>query len=194
MVISRMFDFFDGRASVACGTGYTIAILNDGRIRAFGEIYYGLVPADVQGLCIGVAAGDNHTIALLEDGRLRAFGCNFDDQCNVPADVQGQCSIPVELVVIVQELDSAIVATNTAGETILEIPFSKDATVRALRGEVRFQKRQGVKLVSDGVLLSSEYDDVALCQGFSRSCESLSARLANGRTKRRRLRGKQPPP
>jgi len=74
--------------SVAAGADHTVALLKDGKVRAFGRNYHGQcdVPADAQGNCISVAADFCHTAALLKNGKVRAFGYNAYGQCDVPAD------------------------------------------------------------------------------------------------------------
>ncbi|KAA0150992.1 hypothetical protein FNF29_04882 [Cafeteria roenbergensis] len=80
--------------AVAAGTSHTLALLDDGRVRAFGLGEYGKLghgstddvgdtdpswansvdPVPLGGTATAVAAGAGHSLVLLDDGRVRAFG------------------------------------------------------------------------------------------------------------------------
>jgi alpha-tubulin suppressor-like RCC1 family protein len=88
---------------IACGAAFTVVLLEDGTIRAWGDNSFGQcnVPPDfVQpaahrfraehetacGTVRQIACGHFCTFVLLEDGTLRAWGDNRHGQCNVPPD------------------------------------------------------------------------------------------------------------
>ncbi|MCZ6688288.1 MAG: hypothetical protein O7H41_01660 [Planctomycetota bacterium] len=87
--------------AVAAGNGHTVAVRDDGLLRAWGYNENGQLgngttslfatptpvrvvdPSDPTGLLTGgitVAAGYFHTVALLRDGTVRAWGGNFSGQ------------------------------------------------------------------------------------------------------------------
>jgi alpha-tubulin suppressor-like RCC1 family protein len=74
--------------AIAVGVGHTVALLEDGKVRAWGDNKDGQcnVPADLTRVK-AIAVGVGHTVALLEDGKVRAWGNNKDGQCNVPAEL-----------------------------------------------------------------------------------------------------------
>ena len=87
--------FLTGVAAVSAGDFYTVALLDDGTLKAWGQNFYGQLgdgsvveslvpipvvdPPDPSGLLQNVAAvagGYDHTVALLLDGTVRAWGDN----------------------------------------------------------------------------------------------------------------------
>jgi len=76
--------------SVAAGYDHSLALVNDGTVRGWGNNSSGRlgngeysisnsVPVTVTGLstAISIAGGNSHSLALLADGTLRAWGSNF---------------------------------------------------------------------------------------------------------------------
>lgn len=76
---------------VALGTWHSVAIRQDGEVRAWGNNNWGqcFVPIDL-GQCVAIAAGAGHTLAVRHDGTVRAWGSNVSGQCDVPLDL-GPC-------------------------------------------------------------------------------------------------------
>ncbi|MCZ6690490.1 MAG: cell wall anchor protein, partial [Planctomycetota bacterium] len=94
--------FLTGVTEVAAGSWYTVALLGDGTLRAWGGNLDGQLgdgttmhrwtpvqvvdPSDPTGFLTGaaaVAAGWYHTVALLGDGTVRAWGWNFRGQLGI---------------------------------------------------------------------------------------------------------------
>jgi alpha-tubulin suppressor-like RCC1 family protein len=98
-----------GVSAVAAGTVHSLALLEDGTVKAWGENNSGQlgdgtnnpsdVPVAVSGLSgvVAIAAGSGHSLALLEDGTVRAWGANGEGQLgdgnetnsDVPVQVSG---------------------------------------------------------------------------------------------------------
>lgn len=80
--------------SVAAGNAHAVAVLNDGRVAAWGNNSYRqtAVPANLVGVK-SVAAGYNHTLALLQNGNVVAWGSNEFGETNVPSNVTDATSI-----------------------------------------------------------------------------------------------------
>ncbi|MDF7808495.1 hypothetical protein P4E94_13670 [Pontiellaceae bacterium B12219] len=81
--------------AVACGGEFSLALLDDGTVAAWGDNSYGnqtTVPASVTN-AIGIAAGNAHSLALLADGSVVAWGNNSYGQTNVPASVTNAIAI-----------------------------------------------------------------------------------------------------
>jgi alpha-tubulin suppressor-like RCC1 family protein len=81
-----------GAAAVAAGGSHSLALRDDGTVRAWGDNVLGQLgdgtatdrysPVAVQGLtgAAAVAAGGVHSLALRDDGTVRAWGYNFDGE------------------------------------------------------------------------------------------------------------------
>eukprot|EP00930_Biecheleria_cincta_P040815 TRINITY_DN27957_c0_g1_i1.p1 TRINITY_DN27957_c0_g1~~TRINITY_DN27957_c0_g1_i1.p1 ORF type:complete len:512 (-),score=107.45 TRINITY_DN27957_c0_g1_i1:411-1946(-) len=82
--------------SIAGGGGHTLALLENGTVKAFGGNLE--KQCEVPNLggrkCISLAAGGLHSLLLLDDGSVQAFGNNSLKQCQVP-DLQGHRCISV---------------------------------------------------------------------------------------------------
>lgn len=70
-------------SKIAAGYAHTLAVRNDGTVKAGGDNSYGR--CNVQGWndIISVAAGTGHSVGLRKDGTVVATGDNADGQCNV---------------------------------------------------------------------------------------------------------------
>ncbi|WP_113704304.1 RCC1 domain-containing protein [Nonomuraea lactucae] len=84
-----------GAVAITAGGGHSLALLADGRVKAWGSNSAGQLgigsiggvqdePVDVVGLggvrVVAIAAGNGHSLALLADGRVKAWGANFFGQ------------------------------------------------------------------------------------------------------------------
>lgn len=84
-----------GVTAIACGDYHTVAVLDDGRVMAWGDGQYGQLglgdaksrsqPTLIPGLerVKAIACGSGHTVALLEDGTMKAWGLNANGQLGV---------------------------------------------------------------------------------------------------------------
>ncbi len=76
------------------GWGFTLALLNDGRVAAWGDNEYGQcdVPPTLDNV-IAIAAGSYHALALKADGTVTAWGFSGYGQCDVPAGLNNVVAI-----------------------------------------------------------------------------------------------------
>ena len=93
---------------VAGGYSFSLALLNDGTVTAWG--YNGtsaslLVPTNLAGVSM-IASGWNHNVALLTNGTVRVWGDNFWGQLNLPAGLTNA------VVVSAQAVHSLALLTN----------------------------------------------------------------------------------
>ncbi|MDG2031786.1 MAG: hypothetical protein P8J45_12345 [Phycisphaerales bacterium] len=73
---------------IACGSGFSVAITDDGRVIAWGNNGQGQceVPSGIVNP-VRVAAWDHHALVLQADGTIKAWGANTYGQCEVPGDL-----------------------------------------------------------------------------------------------------------
>jgi hypothetical protein len=71
---------------IACGSGHTYALKNDGTLVGWGDNWAGQIntPSNATGVT-QVACGGYHTYALKNDGTLVGWGYNGDGQINTPS-------------------------------------------------------------------------------------------------------------
>lgn len=83
-----------GVASIAGGYSHSVALMEDGTVRAWGDNSYGqsTVPAGLTGVT-AIAAGHHHTVALKSDGTVVAWGRDLEGETDVPADLSGVIAI-----------------------------------------------------------------------------------------------------
>ena len=124
--------------ALAAGSDYTLALMSDGTVWAWGDNSYGqlgdgttvsrFVPEQVPGLknVVAIAAGRLHTVALLADGTLWAWGNNSAGQLGLDA-----ASHPVSLVPVPVPVPglSQVRAVSAGGGTT--VALMSDGTVWA---------------------------------------------------------------
>jgi alpha-tubulin suppressor-like RCC1 family protein len=115
---------------IACGFEHTVAIQQNGIVRAWGANSIGqcTIPTDL-GPCKEIAAGMYHTIALRTDGIVKGWGLNTFGQRTIPSSL-GVC-LQVKAgnshTVALQELESFVAGVgnvvawgyNTSGQTTI---------------------------------------------------------------------------
>jgi alpha-tubulin suppressor-like RCC1 family protein len=139
-------------ATVAAGGDHSLALLNDGTIRAWGSNKSGelgvsssdtcgwspytfscsYTPLTVPGLngVVAIAAGDDHSLAVLSDGTVRAWGSNYYGQlgdgttCDPTTKANCQRSTPVA----VPGLGGVVAVAAGHGHSLAVL---RDGTVRA---------------------------------------------------------------
>ncbi|MCZ6689109.1 MAG: DUF4382 domain-containing protein, partial [Planctomycetota bacterium] len=133
-----------GVAAVAGGASHTVALMDDGTLRAWGRNFAGQlgdgtttdrsVPVQVVdgagGLLSGVAAvtaGNAHTAALMDDGTLRAWGSNF--RGSLGDGTTTNSSVPVQVVDGAGGFLTGVAAV--AGGASHTVALMDDGTLRA---------------------------------------------------------------
>ncbi|MCZ6690889.1 MAG: hypothetical protein O7H41_14950, partial [Planctomycetota bacterium] len=173
-------------AAVVAGGFHTVALMDDGTLRAWGFNGTGAlgdgtttdssVPVQVVdgagGLLSGVvavAAGASHTVALMDDGTLRAWGSNFSGQLGDGTFTHS--SVPVQVVDGAGGLLTNVAAA--AGGSSHTVAMLDDGTVRAW-GENRFGQ------LGDGTPSSSTVP-VQVVDGAGGFLTGVAAVAAGGR-------------
>lgn len=107
--------------AVSIGTGYGCALVDSGRVRCWGNNFYGqlgdgtttnsLVPVEVDGLddAVSIAAGFNHTCAVRATGSIVCWGSNNSGELGINSTSRSPRPVSV------QGIDSAISVTTAWG-------------------------------------------------------------------------------
>lgn len=95
---------------VAAGGGQTLALLNDGTVRAWGQNSYGQgsVPTNLAGVTM-ISAGWYHNVALLTNGTISAWGLNAHGLYNLTEVPAGLSNVTV---ISAQALHSLALSSN----------------------------------------------------------------------------------
>ncbi|MDR1710660.1 MAG: hypothetical protein LBR58_02185 [Propionibacteriaceae bacterium] len=90
---SNVPDGLDDVAALAAGDEFTLALLEDGTVSAWGSSRQATdVPAGLSGV-VSIAAGDGHAVAAKADGTVVAWGDDDSGQADVPAGLTGVVSV-----------------------------------------------------------------------------------------------------
>ncbi|MFO1499271.1 MAG: RCC1 repeat-containing protein [Verrucomicrobiota bacterium] len=152
-----------GVTAIAAGWGFTVALMNDGSVVAWGDNDSGqtTVPVAAQSGVTAIAAGGAHTVALKNDGSVVAWGRNDMRQTVVPvAGQSGVTAIAAGIAhTVALKTDGSVVAwgNNSYGEVTgtptTKAPYFAGASPVTLGGQVL----SGVTAIAAG-----EFDTVAL--------------------------------
>lgn len=79
---------------IAAGDYHSLALLEDGTVRAWGDNMYGQtqIPSRVKNI-VSISAGEYHSLALHDNGRVSAWGSNKFGQTNVPSELESVTAI-----------------------------------------------------------------------------------------------------
>lgn len=156
-----------GVTSISAGTGFVLALKNDGSVVAWGYNPSGqtLVPATAQSGVTAIAAGSEFSLALKEDGSVIAWGSNTSGQTSVPLAAQSGVSAIAAggSFALALKKDGSVIAwgDNTYGQ--INVPLAAQSGVVAVAAGENF----ALALKSDGSVVAwgdNTYDQLALPQ------------------------------
>lgn len=143
-----------GVTSISAGTGFVLALKNDGSVVAWGYNPSGqtLVPATAQSGVTAIAAGSEFSLALKEDGSVIAWGSNTSGQTSVPIAAQsGVTAIAAGgAFALALKEDGSVIAwgDNTYGQ--INVPLAAQSGVVAVAAGENF----ALALKSDGSVVA----------------------------------------
>ncbi|MDR1710663.1 MAG: hypothetical protein LBR58_02200 [Propionibacteriaceae bacterium] len=124
-----------GATAIAAGNGFSLAVMPDGTVRAWGhDSYTGgqtTVPAGL-GNVVGVAAGDSHALAVKSDGTVVGWGTDFYGETTIPAGLTGVVAVGAgERFSVALKSDGTVVAwgNNGSGRTAVPAGLSGVTTI-----------------------------------------------------------------
>ena len=139
---------------ISAGYSYSVALLADGSVWAWGDNYngqlgdgsdeyYSGVPVLVGGLpgAVQIAAGDSHVLALTMDGNVWAWGANFSGQLG-DASAEFVSPIPIQVMDLMNQTfigasgynsfsTQAVVQSTTVTAPNVTVPFAKSFKLSA---------------------------------------------------------------
>lgn len=85
----QIYPGITGVIKISTGSNFTVALKNDGTVKAWGNNDYGQcdVPLNLTDV-INISSGEYHSLALKKDGTIVAWGYNKNGQCNIPLEVK----------------------------------------------------------------------------------------------------------